>query len=134
MTTQDSLPQVLLVEDSPSTALAYQGYLAHEYRVRVAHSGAQALAALQEHHFALLLIDVRLPDMSGLEILDRVRDQNPRTPIIMMTAHGSVDVAVEAMQRGANDFLTKPFDRARLRVTLTKALKEQRAYRDRGRV
>ncbi|NAW11389.1 response regulator [Halomonas sp. D1-1] len=126
MTTEDTLPRVLLVEDSPSTALAYQGYLAQEYRVRVAHSGAEALAALEAHSFSLLLVDVRLPDMSGLEILDRVRDQDPSTPIIMMTAHGSVDVAVEAMQRGASDFLTKPFDRARLRVTLTKALKERR--------
>jgi len=126
MTTQVTLPRVLLVEDSPSTAMAYQGYLAQEYRVRVAHSGVEALTALQEHHFALLLVDVRLPDMSGLEILDQVREQDASTPIIMMTAHGSVDVAVEAMQRGASDFLTKPFDRARLRVTLTKALKERR--------
>ncbi|WP_458525666.1 sigma-54-dependent transcriptional regulator [Onishia taeanensis] len=126
MMTKDTLPRILLVEDSPSTALVYQGYLGHDYQVRVVHSGGEALEALREHHFALLLLDVRLPDMSGLEILDQVRDQDASTPIIMMTAHGSVDVAVEAMQRGASDFLTKPFDRARLRVTLTKALKERR--------
>lgn len=119
-------PAVLLVEDSPSNAMVYQSYLQTEYSVRVAHTGSEALEQLDQHHFDVVITDVRLPDMSGLSILDKIQAEAPSVPVIVITAHGSVDMVVDAMQRGASDFISKPFDKARLAVTLGNILKKQK--------
>ncbi|MDO6563783.1 sigma-54 dependent transcriptional regulator [Amphritea sp. 1_MG-2023] len=126
MVDRTSLNHLLLVEDSQSTAMVYRSYLEADYRVTVVHDGADALAAINDNHFDLLLLDVRLPDMSGLDILRKLRASDHHLPIIMITAHGSVDIAVESIQCGASDFLTKPFDAARLKLTVVNALKERR--------
>lgn len=120
----DGRPKVLLVEDSPSNALVYRSYLEQSYEVNVAHTGLDALESLNSMTFDVLITDVRLPDMSGLAILDKVQAENPALPVIVITAHGSMDMVVDAMQRGASDFLSKPFDKARLGVTLDNILKK----------
>lgn len=119
-------PSLLLVEDSPSNALVYQSYLQSDYSVTVAHTGEVALEHLGQKEFDVLITDVRLPDMSGLSILDQVQLEKPLLPVIVITAHGSVDMVVDAMQRGASDFISKPFDKARLDVTLKNILKKQK--------
>ncbi|UTW14497.1 sigma-54-dependent Fis family transcriptional regulator [Marinobacterium rhizophilum] len=119
-------PHILLVEDSKSTALVYRSYLAADFQVSLAHSLADASRLQAESRFELLLVDVRLPDGSGLDILRELRLEDSLTPVVLMTAHGSVDIAVDAMRLGASDFLTKPFERARLLVTLQNALKGRR--------
>lgn len=121
----DSRPAVLLVEDSPSNAMVYQSYLQGDYDVRVAHTGAEALEHLARTAFQVVITDVRLPDMSGLDILDDIRLEDTTLPVVVITAHGSVDMVVDAMQRGATDFISKPFDKARLSVTLKNILKKQ---------
>lgn len=118
--------EILLVEDSPSTAIAYQSYLEQDYQVVVAYSGQEALEKLANHQFDMILLDVRLPDMSGLDILGQIGESKTSPPVVVMTSHGSVDVAVEAMRLGAADFLTKPFDKARLLVTVKNTLKGKR--------
>ncbi len=120
---------ILLIEDSTSTAQVYCSYLESDYQVTLAHSEAEARQCLDMQNFDLLLVDVRLPDGSGLDILKQLRHKDRVTPVIIMTSHGSIDAAVEAMRLGASDFLTKPFDRARLRVTLANVLKERRLSR-----
>lgn len=120
----DTRPNVLLIEDSPSNAMVYQSYLQSDYQVKVAYTGAEAMEYLARHEFDVLVTDVRLPDMSGLSILDSVKKHSPSLPVIVITAHGSVDMVVDAMQRGASDFISKPFDKARLAVTLTNLLKK----------
>ena len=117
---------VLLVEDSPSNAMVYQSYLQSDYSVRVAHTGTEAIDQLATHNFDVVITDVRLPDMSGLSILDKIQAETPSLPVIVITAHGSVDMVVDAMQRGASDFISKPFDKARLAVTLRNILKKQK--------
>jgi DNA-binding NtrC family response regulator len=119
-------PGVLLVEDSPSNAMVYQSYLQSDYSVRVAQTGAEALEQLAQHDFDVVITDVRLPDMSGLSILDKLQTEMPTLPVIVITAHGSMDMVVDAMQRGASDFISKPFDKARLAVTLGNILKKQK--------
>ncbi|WP_416397233.1 sigma-54-dependent transcriptional regulator [Allohahella sp. A8] len=119
-------PSVLLVEDSPSNAMVYQSYLQSAYSVQTAHSGSEALELLAQHKFDVVITDVRLPDMSGLSILDGIQAETPLLPVIVITAHGSVDLVVDAMQRGASDFISKPFDKARLEVTLKNILKKQK--------
>lgn len=121
----DGHPRVLLVEDSPSNALVYRSYLEEDYEVDVAHTGRDALDYLGRRQYQALVTDVRLPDMTGLDILDHVQSDIPDFPVVVITAHGSVDMVVDAMQRGASDFITKPFDRARLDVTLANIFKKQ---------
>lgn len=121
----ENRPSVLLVEDSPSNAMVYQSYMQCDYSVRIAHSGAEALEQLGRYDFDVVITDIRLPDMSGLEILDKIQAENPSLPVIVITAHGSVDMVVDAMQRGASDFISKPFDKARLAVTLGNILEKQ---------
>ena len=118
--------RVLLIEDSPTLAMAYQEYLAKE-AVEVVHveSGLEALAQLGRSIPAVVLLDLNLPDMNGMDILKSVGEQQLPCPVVIITAHGSVDVAVDAMRYGAFDFLTKPFDAKRLIVTLKNALKHR---------
>jgi two-component system repressor protein LuxO len=118
--------EILLVEDSPSTAMAYQSYLEEDHKVVLANTGQEALEQLSGHDFDMILLDVRLPDMSGLDILEKISNSKTLPPVVVMTSHGSVDVAVEAMRLGAADFLTKPFDKARLMVTVKNILKGKR--------
>ncbi len=121
----ESRPRVLLVEDSASNALVYRSYLEADYSVMTAGTGSEALEKLASQRFDLVLTDVRLPDMTGLDILDEIQRTEDPLPVVVMTAHGSVDVVVDSMQRGASDFLSKPFEKARLLVTLENILKKE---------
>jgi two-component system repressor protein LuxO len=121
---------ILLVEDSPSMAVVYQGYLAGEnYIVSHVETGKGAIAALRYESPDVVLLDLNLPDMSGMDILRELQETAPGTSVIVITAHGSVDTAVDAMRFGAFDFLVKPFDGKRLKVTISNAV-EQRKLRE----
>ncbi|MBO8086110.1 MAG: sigma-54-dependent Fis family transcriptional regulator [Marichromatium sp.] len=120
-------PSILIVEDSQVLREVYSGYLATEpYRVAAVETGAEALAALARHPPHAMLLDLRLPDMDGMEILRHVGAQRLPTAVVIITGHGSVDLAVDAMREGAFDFIEKPFNARRLRVTLRNALERQR--------
>ncbi|MCY7570454.1 response regulator transcription factor, partial [Bacillus safensis] len=96
------------------------------YEVTVKETGIDGLQALEEDSFDLVLLDVMLPELSGLEVLRRVRKTNTATPIILITARGSVPDKVSGLDLGANDYITKPFDieellariRAQLRLNI----------------
>ncbi|WP_416896159.1 MAG: sigma-54-dependent transcriptional regulator [Minwuia sp.] len=119
---------VLLVEDSRSLARAYELYLEKEpYDLTLAETGRQALEALDAHEFEAVLLDLRLPDMDGMEILERLHRQPSAPRVVVITAHGSINVAVEAMRLGAFDFLVKPFNNERLIGALRSALKAGRS-------
>jgi two-component system repressor protein LuxO len=119
-------PRVLIVEDSPALAQAYEGYLREEpYTVSHVGDGASAMAKLDRSPPAALLLDLKLPDMDGMDILKQVHRQQMPTSVVIITGHGSVDVAVDAMRYGAFDFIEKPFDAKRLKVTLRNALDRQ---------
>lgn len=116
--------RILLVEDTPALARTYQAFLKDEpYQITHVESGEAALTAAAKEAPDLIMMDVRLPGMSGIEALRKLRDQGAEAPAIVLTAHGSVAVAVEAMQAGASDFLLKPFNAERLKVTLANMLK-----------
>lgn len=123
--------QVLLVEDSPSLVRAYQHYLADEpFDLTIAETGQQAVDALASRDFDAVLLDLRLPDMDGMDILEQLhkRDDAPRAVVI--TAHGSINIAVEAMRLGAFDFLVKPFNNDKLITALRGALDARNAAPD----
>jgi two-component system repressor protein LuxO len=117
---------VLLVEDTPSILRLY-----HEFLVKLdaelidAQTGAAAEAVLRERIPDVVLLDLELPDTNGLEILRAIRRRGLPTAVIVVTAHGSVKVAVEAMREGAYDFIIKPFAPDRLIVTVKNALERR---------
>ena len=119
--------RVLIVEDSAALAEVYAGYLRDEpYVVTHVCDGTSAMSYLERSPPEALLLDLRLPDMNGMDILKHVHRQQMSTSVVIITGHGSVDAAVDAMRYGAFDFIEKPFNAKRLTVTLRNALDRQR--------
>ncbi|QFU23405.1 sigma-54 dependent transcriptional regulator [Shewanella eurypsychrophilus] len=117
---------VLLVEDSMSLGALYTEYLRTEGgKVTHVNHGVDALSELAQWQPDLLVLDIKLPDMSGMDILQKAQSQYPDTTVIMITAHGTIDLAVESMKSGAFDFIIKPFDAKRLSITVRNALKQR---------
>lgn len=116
----------LLVEDSMSLGALYTEYLRSEgAKVTHVNHGEDALTELAQWQPDLLVLDIKLPDMSGMDILQKVQTSYPGITVIMITAHGTIDLAVESMKSGAFDFLVKPFDAKRLSITVRNALKQR---------
>lgn len=108
-----------IIEDSQSLSMLYAQMLKKlDFETRVFDNGSEGLAAIQDHAPDLLLLDLQLPDIHGFQILEELQEMNAQFPRIVVTAHGSVDSAVDAMQRGASDFLEKPFTAERLQTTV----------------
>ena len=119
-------PRLLLVEDTPSILRLYHEVLKKlDVELIDAETGARALDVLAETIPDVVLLDVELPDINGIEILRRIRARNLPCAVIVVTAHGSVKIAVEAMREGAYDFIIKPFPPDRLIVTVRNALERR---------
>ena len=114
--------KVLMIEDSVSLSAIYKAYLDDtDYRLVSVESLGAAHAALGAFKPDIVLLDIELPDGNGMDFLDQAATLDSPPKIIVMTAYGTSDMAVKAIQKGAFDFLTKPFDAARLQVTLDNA-------------
>ncbi|MBI5266456.1 MAG: sigma-54-dependent Fis family transcriptional regulator, partial [candidate division Zixibacteria bacterium] len=124
--------KILLVDDEPGQRRLLAGYLTREgYEVSEAENGEDALVVYQQLYSPVVMVDMKMPGMSGLELLGRLRELNPFVQVIVLTAFGSVETAVEAMRRGAYDYLTKPVeDLAELKVKLEKAATQNQLIRD----
>ena len=113
---------VLIVEDSASLRRIYTQYLANDgAEIEGVGTVAAAKAALEARSFAVVLLDLRLPDGDGFEVLQTIVDRRLNSLVIIMTAHGSIGMAVDAIRLGAFDFLEKPFDARRLKVAINSA-------------
>jgi len=118
-----SSPSILVVDDEPTMRLALCHSLRGKgYKVEDASSGAEALAMIDRAAYQLLITDMKMPGMSGLQVLKRARTLAPQVPIIIMTAFGTVNNAVTAMQAGAADYLLKPFSSEVLEETVNRVL------------
>jgi len=114
---------ILLVDDDPSLSRVVEYQLTEAgYGVRCAARAEEALEILRERAFDLILTDLLMPGMDGMELMERLRVLHPDAVVIVITAHGDVATAVRAMQGGALDFLEKPFSRERLQVAVRRAL------------
>ena len=123
-------PSVLIVEDAAALRLLYKGWLELAgCQVDIAGTGSDALAKLSTGVFDVALLDIQLPDISGLEILDHVVREGIPTTVVVLTADGSINTAVEAMRRGAYDFVVKPPSQDRLVTTIRNA-KERQGLRE----
>lgn len=112
-------PKVLLVEDSTSLAVLYKQYVKDEpYDIFHVETGTEAKIFIERHAPELVILDLKLPDMQGEEVLDWISDNDIPTAVVIATAHGSVNIAVDLIQRGAEDFLEKPIQADRLRTSI----------------
>jgi diguanylate cyclase (GGDEF)-like protein/PAS domain S-box-containing protein len=127
---------ILVVEDNLELADLIAGKILPSlgYTSQVAYNGKQALSHIQRTPYALILLDLELPDMTGLEILRYLSSNGNPIPAILVTAHGSEQIAAEAFHLGVQDYLTKPFDADQLEKTISRALTETRLRQETARL
>jgi DNA-binding NtrC family response regulator len=117
---------ILVVDDELSIRESLCAWLQQDgYQVGSAADGLKALARAQENHYDIMLIDVKMPEMDGLTLLKKLRENDQDIAIVMMTAHGDIQDAVQAMKLGAYDYLLKPFDLEELSFTVEKLVQMQ---------
>ena len=128
MITSTSDCSILIVDDDPDIAFTLQELLEHDgYNVEFVGTGTGALSKTKDRHYNAVILDLGLPDMDGMDVLTRLRSMNESLPIVMISGHGTTSTAVEAIKKGAIDFLDKPFDSTdRLLVTIESALERGR--------
>jgi two-component system nitrogen regulation response regulator NtrX len=129
------MARILVVDDEEGIRKILRQVLEYEgHEVRVAGGGGEALSVYSEFRADLSLLDVKMARMDGLEVLDRLREQDPAAVVIMMSGHGNIETAVEATRRGAYDFLEKPLDTDRLLVTIRNALQHRGLEQENARL
>jgi DNA-binding NtrC family response regulator len=115
--------RILIVDDEPSIRKVLTAHLRRfGYEVEAAEDGAEAIEMMREEAFHLVVSDLKMPVVDGMALLGWTTENQPGLPVILITAHGTVDTAVEAIKRGAYDYVTKPFDRDELHDVIVKAL------------
>lgn len=120
------MARILIVDDEEGIRRTLRQVLEYEgHQVRAAEGGGEALATYPEFKPDLTLLDVKMARMDGLEVLGRMREEDPTALVVMISGHGSIETAVEATRRGAYDFLEKPLDTDRLLLTLRNALQQR---------
>jgi len=121
------MPSILVIDDKESMRQMLAKTLESEgYEVDVARDGEVGLDKAKEKRFDLVLTDLKLPNMDGLSVLSSFKDLDPEISVIVMTAYGTIETAVQAIKQGAFDFLTKPFDVDHLNVLIQRALENRR--------
>ncbi len=129
------MESILIVDDEKNYTAVLSVVLEEEgFETYTANSAAVALDMLKVEDIDLVLTDMKMPGMDGLELLGRIKQKWPDIPVIMMTAHGTVDKAVEAMQKGAYTFILKPFDNERLVLYSQKAIELHRVVKENRRL
>jgi two-component system sensor histidine kinase/response regulator len=120
-------PKILVTDDELNTLKTLSANLEDMgYRVATATNGKEALALIRKRGFDIIIADIKLPDISGLEILETAKELNPETAVIMITGHASIETAVNAINEGAYAYILKPVAMSELETTLKNALREQR--------
>ncbi len=117
------MKKILVVDDDRNILRLIQAYLERdEYRIYNATDGKECFDMIEKEMPDVVLLDLRIPGMDGIAVMERIRKFYPQIPIVMMSAHGTIESAVESMRVGAYDFVTKPFDSNRLKVSVRNAL------------
>ena len=125
--TRKKKPALLIVDDEKNTRDGLERALRRSYEIFLAEDGDVALAILANQAIDVVLSDIRMPNLDGMTLLKRILARQPQPAVILLTAYGSVDQAVEAMKFGAEDFLTKPVNLDHLEIAIRKAIKSRQA-------
>ena len=124
-------PRILVVDDEADIRESLETLLMLEgYEVELAHNGGDGLRKMESGFYDLVLLDLMMPDRSGMEVLREVRERDNETPIFMITAYGSVEVAVSALKSGANDYFSKPWDNEKLLIEIGRMIATSRLVRE----
>lgn len=115
-----------VIQDSCSQILNKEGY-----KVKVAGDGRQGLHAFQNNPFQAVLLDLKLPIIGGMEVLAKIKEESPETPVIIITGYASIESAIEAIKLGAFEYLTKPFSPEELRISVKKAIESRKRFFER---
>jgi len=121
MSSQTKYDLLVVDDDDEIRKRAVQYFEGHGYGVKAAADGDEALELAKKLAFHVAILDIAMPRMSGIDLLKKLRQSNPETEIVMLTGHGTIETAVEAMKLGAHDFLTKPVRFPHLAATIEKA-------------
>jgi len=120
---------ILIVDDEKVIQDSCEHILKKEgYKVKVASDGKEALRIFKEELFHVVILDIKLPGMDGIEVLSRIKEESPETPVVIMTGFASIESAVDALKSGAFDYLSKPFTPEELRISVRKALENRKIF------
>ena len=123
--------RILVVDDEEIVVRSCLRILGdRDYEVDSAQDGWQALKKIEENHFDVLVLDIMMPKIDGLEVLQRVKEAHPDIDVIMITGLSQIDTAVKAMKLGAFDYLPKPFDPDELKLVVQRALERRQLLRE----
>ena len=124
-------PRILVVDDEKDICKALEFLLKREnYAVTTANSGEDAIEKLQAENFDVVITDLKMGKVDGMTVLEKAKELSPDTGVIMMTAFASIETAVEAMKRGATDYIVKPFLNEEIRLTIRKVLEQKNIIRE----
>ncbi len=122
------LEKILVVDDEINMQMVLKAMLQKEgFEVLTASDGIEALIALKKRSFAAVVTDLKMPGLNGMGLLEKIMEDYPSVPVIMITAHGTISTAVEALKKGALDYITKPFEQDELKNIIHKAVRTQQA-------
>jgi len=122
---------ILVIDDEPDIRESLEALLAGEsYRVDLAPNATDGQRLLESSSYDLVLLDLMMPDKSGMQVLEEIRMRDQETPVFMITAYGSVQVAVDALKRGANDYFPKPWDNEKLLIEIDRMISKRRLERE----
>ncbi len=119
-------PRILIVDDKKSMLDMLSQLLDEDYKVSTCASGAKAVEAIRDNMFDVVLSDIRMSDIDGMDLLRTVKEESPDSEVVLMTAYATVSQAVEAVKAGAYNYMTKPFEPEELKIVLEKALERKR--------
>ena len=123
--------KILIVDDEQIMRESLAGWLERDgHEVTLADSGEAAVSILKDMHFDILLVDIKMEGISGLDVLKYVKENDPDVAVIMITAYGSIATAIDAMKNGAYDYLLKPFDPDALGVLIERIIEHQAQIRE----
>ncbi len=126
---------ILIVDDEKNYLVVLEALLSPEgYEIITTDNPSRALRLIEESDLDLVLTDMKMPGVSGMELLEQSKKINPEIPVVMMTAYGTIEMAVEAMKKHAFDYITKPFQNEELKVTIKKALENYRLIKENRRL
>jgi len=117
------MSKILVIDDERSIRNTLKDILEYEkYEVDLAEDGSKAMEKVKNTEYDIILCDIKMPGMDGIEVLEKLQEHSPDTPVVMISGHGNIDTAVESIKKGAYDFIEKPLDLNRLLITIRNAM------------